>query len=199
MIGRRLCEIAISAFIAGALHGGCLSPAAAQSTVSVIGPVTPGNCANFSSTTIIKDAGTTCGGGGVIPTSLILHVNKSTGVDTGLCPSAAPCLTIAYAQGLIQSQQVRSPSGGAFPTIQVDTCTNFTESVTFIGTGRSLNGATKIRESGRDRGLTLCMDRKQHRQERCIHRHQRVYPAHVRIGRLDHGFQGFHSVDVRQC
>jgi len=37
--------------------------AAAQS-VTVIGPVTPGNCATFNSTTVIKDAGSPCGGGG---------------------------------------------------------------------------------------------------------------------------------------
>ena len=39
-------------------------PAAAQTPVTVTGPITVGNCAQFASVTIIKDAGVTCGGGG---------------------------------------------------------------------------------------------------------------------------------------
>ena len=39
-------------------------PANAQQPVTVIGPITVGDCAQFSSVTIIKDAGVTCGGGG---------------------------------------------------------------------------------------------------------------------------------------
>ncbi len=38
--------------------------ALAQTQVTVIGTVTPGDCAAFNSTTIIKDAGVVCGGGG---------------------------------------------------------------------------------------------------------------------------------------
>ena len=40
-----------------------LTGALAQN-VTVIGPITPGDCAQFSSTTVVKDAGSTCGGGG---------------------------------------------------------------------------------------------------------------------------------------
>lgn len=36
---------------------------AQQTPVTVIGAVTAGNCASFNSNTVIKDAGTTCGGG----------------------------------------------------------------------------------------------------------------------------------------
>ena len=44
---------------------GCDVPARAQSTVTVIGPITPGDCAVFNSTTVIKDSGSTgCTGGG---------------------------------------------------------------------------------------------------------------------------------------
>jgi hypothetical protein len=43
--------------------------AALAQNVTVIGPVTPGDCAQFSSTTIIKDAGAACGGGGGSPAS----------------------------------------------------------------------------------------------------------------------------------
>lgn len=38
--------------------------AAAQQSVTVIGPVTPGDCTAFSSTTVLKDSGSPCGGGG---------------------------------------------------------------------------------------------------------------------------------------
>lgn len=38
--------------------------AMAQSTVTVIGPITPGDCVTFNSTTVIKDAGVTCNTGG---------------------------------------------------------------------------------------------------------------------------------------
>ena len=52
----------LGAFIAGLLL--LVLSANAQSPVSVIGPITVGNCAQFSSTTIIKDAGVVCSGGG---------------------------------------------------------------------------------------------------------------------------------------
>ena len=51
----------IITFIVGLVFA---APVQAQSPVSVIGPITVGNCAQFSSTTIIKDAGVVCGGGG---------------------------------------------------------------------------------------------------------------------------------------
>jgi hypothetical protein len=38
--------------------------ASAQKTVTVIGTIVPGDCAAFNSTSVIKDAGVTCGGGG---------------------------------------------------------------------------------------------------------------------------------------
>jgi hypothetical protein len=39
-------------------------PAHAQHTVTVIGPVTPGDCTEFNSTNVLKDAGAPCGSGG---------------------------------------------------------------------------------------------------------------------------------------
>jgi len=41
-----------------------MAAASAQQPVTVIGPVTVGNCAVFNSNTVIKDFGTPCGGGG---------------------------------------------------------------------------------------------------------------------------------------
>ena len=54
----------------------------AQSPVSVIGPITVGNCAQFSSTTIIKDAGVTCGGGGGSG-GIVIGTTAVTGAGAG--------------------------------------------------------------------------------------------------------------------
>jgi hypothetical protein len=51
------------AFVIAFLIAG-IAAALAQTTVSVVGPVTPGDCVQFSSITILKDAGVTCNGGG---------------------------------------------------------------------------------------------------------------------------------------
>jgi len=55
-----MCEITFSAVVAGLLYAGCLDPVVAQSPVTVVGPITPGDCAAFSSTTVIKDSGFSC-------------------------------------------------------------------------------------------------------------------------------------------
>ena len=52
----------------------------AQSPVSVIGPITVGNCAQFSSTTIIKDAGVVCGGGSG---GIVIGTTPVTGAGAG--------------------------------------------------------------------------------------------------------------------
>ncbi len=57
MIGRRVCDIIISALVAGALYTGCLDPAQAQQNVQTIGPVTPGDIVVYNSPTIVKDSG----------------------------------------------------------------------------------------------------------------------------------------------
>jgi hypothetical protein len=43
---------------------GVIGAALAQTPVTVVGPIAPGNCATFNSTTILKDSGIQCPGGG---------------------------------------------------------------------------------------------------------------------------------------
>ena len=52
----------------------------AQSPVSVIGPITVGNCAQFSSNTVIKDAGVVCSGGGG---GIVIGTTTVTGAGAG--------------------------------------------------------------------------------------------------------------------
>ncbi|HEX8838732.1 MAG TPA: hypothetical protein VF748_17450 [Candidatus Acidoferrum sp.] len=60
------------------------TPAWAQN-VTVVGPVTPGNCAQFNSNTVIKDAGAACGGGG----GAVSSVTNSDGTLT-FSPTTGP-------------------------------------------------------------------------------------------------------------
>jgi hypothetical protein len=75
--------------------------AQAQQPVTVIGPITPGDCPFFNSTTVIKDSGIPCngsGGGFVVgpSTSVIGHIpffNNTTGnliADSGIATSTTP-------------------------------------------------------------------------------------------------------------
>ena len=77
--------------------------AALAQNVTVIGPVTPGDCSVFSSPTVIKDAGFGCPSGGIaVPYTNITGVpaNSFLGNNTG-SPAAAIGLTPAQAAALL--------------------------------------------------------------------------------------------------
>jgi hypothetical protein len=63
-MGKRLTSLLASTALTVCPANVIAPPANAQSPVTVIGPITVGNCAQFSSNTIIKDAGVVCSGGG---------------------------------------------------------------------------------------------------------------------------------------
>jgi hypothetical protein len=67
-------------------------PARAQSTVTVIGPVTPGDCAAFNSTTVLKDSGVVgCfGPGNLTVSSPIIESVTGSNVKIGFAPCVTP-------------------------------------------------------------------------------------------------------------
>ena len=78
----------LGTFTAALLLTSALTPVYAQQPVTVIGPITVGNCAQFSSNTVIKDAGVVCsGGGGTLGTMSTQNANAvaiTGGTITGL-------------------------------------------------------------------------------------------------------------------
>jgi hypothetical protein len=90
----------------------------AQSTVTVIGPITPGDCPQFNSTTIIKDSGFNCNG-----TPAVAFANPSASVGltavngaapTAMRSDAAPPLSAAVQSALTGSNNGFLCGTGAF-------------------------------------------------------------------------------------
>jgi hypothetical protein len=90
--------------------------AMAQSTVSVIGPITPGDCVAFNSQTIIKDAGTTCGSSGAgVPGGSSGQVQfNSAGAFGGF--TANGDASINTATGAVTVTKTNGNAFGAFAT-----------------------------------------------------------------------------------
>ncbi len=82
------------------------SVALSQSTVTVIGPVTPGNCTAFSSTTIIKDGGAPCGSGTGNVSSVIIAPGIAIDVSGTCTITTTGTCTIANAQNNYSHQYV---------------------------------------------------------------------------------------------
>jgi len=83
--------------------------------VTVIGPVTPGNCAAFNSQTVIKDGGA-CGGGGGAVSSVSnadgsLTISPTTGAVVG-------SINLAHTNKFSVEQDVNLSSSGVVPTTQ---------------------------------------------------------------------------------
>lgn len=76
--------------------------------------------------------------------SVTLYVNHTTGSDTNnnCISSSAPCQHIQYAANQVIASLGRTNASGVFPIISTD-C-GFTETVSFVGSGLALNGATKV-------------------------------------------------------
>jgi hypothetical protein len=91
-----------------------IAAALAQSPVSVIGPITPGDCPQFSSNTVIKDGGFPCNGGA----SLVVGTSTIVGGSNG-----APLFNNAglLGNGLISSiwsTFLQSGTGAVSRTVQ---------------------------------------------------------------------------------
>ena len=111
----------------------CLMVPASSQNVTVIGPVTPGNCTQFNSTTVIKDAGTVCGSG--------VAITALTGDATATGPGSVP-LTLATVLGTpgtfgSATQCVTNTvnAKGLTTAISATTCTPALGSITGLGTG----------------------------------------------------------------
>lgn len=119
-----------------------LAPARAQTPVTVTGPVTPGNCTKFFSTTQIQDAGATCGsgggGGGANPTATA-GPNAINGVATTFMRSdAAPAVQLGSSSifGIIEGD-------GSTVTISAGIIACTTATATQIGCGKPDNSTIK--------------------------------------------------------
>lgn len=110
------------------------APAWAQ-PVTVIGPVTPGNCAQFSSTTVIKDAGAGCGGGGGGGVSSINSPNTTLSITNPSGPTVSLDLNFGNTYA--------NPSGNG----QFRIGATSTQGGTFGGQG-SVNDLTLVNKAG---------------------------------------------------
>ncbi len=119
-------------------------PAHAQQPAQVIGPITPGDCPIFSSTTIIKDSGASCSGSfpGTIRRQLTGSINffvdNSTGNDSNDCLAATvtgghgPCATINH--GVAVAKNTVDVAGQASPVLNVATGTGtYAEQISIAG------------------------------------------------------------------
>ena len=84
----------LGTFIVALLLTSALTPVMAQSPVSVIGPVTPGNVPAFSSPTILKDSGVPASSspGGFrtrLTGNLVEYVNGNAGSSAACGPTGA--------------------------------------------------------------------------------------------------------------
>ena len=141
-------------------------PAHAQTPVSVIGPVTAGDCVQFNSNTIVKDAGIVCGGSGgfvVGPGSSVVNdlaiwgntggtlLADATGISAvpnGLVSIIGPSSALISTANspnelLIQSGSTGTPiTAGDTPTIQISRIESIVDG-TSSGDG-SLGAALRI-------------------------------------------------------
>jgi hypothetical protein len=92
--------------------------ASAQSTVTVIGPITPGDCTAFNSQTVLKDAGTTCGAGNAI-TGL-------TGDVTATGPGSVPATIAPNAVTNAKAAQAGAATIKGNPTASTANVQDFT-------------------------------------------------------------------------
>lgn len=104
----------LGTFLAGLALTSALNPyvVLAQQPAQVIGPITPGDCSIFNSTTFLKDAGFSClGSGGLVPGLRIkysgttaFYVNKDTGNNSNNClSSGSACQTFSHVISLISN------------------------------------------------------------------------------------------------
>jgi hypothetical protein len=93
------------------------SAALAQS-VTVIGPITPGDCPQFSSTTVIKDSGFNCNGAIAVPFANPTGAVGLTGINgsanTAMRSDAAPPLSSAVQSALTGTNNLPAFGTGAF-------------------------------------------------------------------------------------
>jgi hypothetical protein len=155
---KRMCDFLATIIVAGIAYSGCLLPAAAQSPVSVIGPIIAGNCVQFNSNTIIKDAGFTCNGSGILPNAsvagTVLYFNGTNWVIFAGNTSGTNCLgenAVGAPQWTMCSGGSGANPGGSSTQIQYNAAGTFGGLSTFTtnGTNVALTAATlTVTDSG---------------------------------------------------
>lgn len=91
-----------------------ISSAAAQVPVTVVGPVTPGNCPKFSSTTVLQDSGGSCNGSPTGPTAAVGLTAVPGSATTSLRSDAAPPLSASVQSALTGTNGLPLIGTGAF-------------------------------------------------------------------------------------
>jgi hypothetical protein len=128
--------------------------ALAQTTVTVIGPITPGDCAMFNSQTIVKDGGIPCPGSGG---TLNLPNGTTATTQSPFSDNTTKVATDAFVQGAISLQTTHFAAAGTATcvgnalTVSSTSPTNFSltgnPTISFIA-GCSISGASTLSVTG---------------------------------------------------